>query len=50
MKDAHAPSTSPATLYKKQNIFIRYLDIYLATSHFVIFVIWYNECPSFVMS
>ena len=32
MKDAHAPSTSPATLYKTQNTFIRYLHIYLATS------------------
>ena len=32
MKHAHAPSTSPATLYKTQNTFIRYLDIYLATS------------------
>ena len=32
MQDAHAPSTSPATLYKKQNTFIRYLHIYLATS------------------
>ena len=29
MKDAHAPSTSPATLYKTQSTFIRYLHIYL---------------------
>ena len=32
MKGAHAPSTSPATLYKTQNTFIRYLHIYLAIS------------------
>ena len=31
-KDAHAPSTSPATRYKTRNTFIRYLHIYLATS------------------
>ena len=31
MKDAHAPSTSPATLYKTQNTFIRYLHIYLSS-------------------
>ena len=31
MKDAHAPSTSTATLYKKQSTFIRYLDIYLSS-------------------
>ncbi len=31
MKDAHAPSTSPATLYKTQNIFINYLHVYLSS-------------------
>ena len=31
MKDAHAPSTSPATLYKTQNIFINYLHVYVSS-------------------
>lgn len=31
MKDALAPSTSSATLYKTQNTFVRYLHIYLSS-------------------